>query len=295
MSKRVGFVGLGIMGLPMAKNLIKGGVKLVVNDVRSEPVKEIVEIGGEAGSIKDICDMCDIIFTILPNGPIVKDVIFGKEGIASYIKKGSIICDLSSIAPSEAREIHKRLSEISVAYVDSPVSGGEPKAVDASLSFMAGGSEEDFERVRPYMELMGDSAVLTGDAGSGCVTKLVNQIIVNMNIATISEALVFAAKSGADVERVYKAIRGGAAGSTMLDAKAIMIMDRNFEPGGKISINRKDIKNVIDEAHNINCPVPLSANLHEIFQSLYNHGQMDEDHASIVKYFERMANIVVER
>lgn len=293
--QKIGFIGLGIMGRPMALNLLRKGVPLMVNDIVEEAVAVLTEAGAEYGDYTSIAAQCPIIFTILPNGPIVDMALFSETGLATHLKPGQIVSDLSSVSPYEARSFGERLERIGVHFVDCPVSGGEPKAMDGTLSFMAGGSADVFEKLKPYYLKMGASAILTGPVGSGCVTKLANQIIVNMNIASLSEALVFAQKAGADVEKVYEAIRGGAAGSVMLDAKAPMILNRDFKPGGRISINRKDIRNVLNEANAIDCPVPLSAQLYEIMQSLKVAGQMEEDHGSIVKYFERLAGVEVRK
>lgn len=293
--EKIGFIGLGIMGKPMAKNLLRKGTALMVNDVNQAVVEELVKDNAEAATLEEIGRSCRIIFTILPNGSIVDNVLFGEKGLSQYLEKGTLVCDLSSVSPSEAKRFGGRLHDMGIRFVDSPVSGGEPKAIDGTLSFMAGGSEDDFERLLPFFHQMGTSAVLTGAIGSGCITKLTNQVIVNLNIAALSEGLVLAAKAGADPAKVYEAIRGGAAGSVMLDAKAPMIMDRNFKPGGKISINLKDIKNVIHTAHELDIPVPFTSQLFEVMKSLKVAGQMDEDHASIVRYFERLAGVEVKR
>lgn len=293
--KKVGFIGLGIMGRPMALNLLKKGTSLIVNDLVPDAVSALTKEGATFGTYEEIAKECDVIFTILPNGPIVEAVLFGEKGIARHLKEGQIVSDLSSVGPEEARSFGARLGEKGVRFMDCPVSGGEPKAIDGTLYFMAGGEPEVFETLKPLYLQMGASAVLTGPVGSGCVTKLANQIIVNLNIASLSEALVLAQKAGADVEKVYEAIRGGAAGSVMLDAKVPMIMERNFTPGGKISINLKDIANVLEEAHAVDCPVPFTAQLFEIMQSLKIAGQTEEDHSSIVKYFERLAGVEVRK
>ena len=287
--KKAGFIGLGIMGKPMAKNLLKVGVQLVVNDRNEAAVDELVADGAQKGTYEEIGENCEIVFTILPNGPIVQDVLFGEKGVAQYLKRGCVVCDMSSVTPTESQTCAKKLAEMGIGFVDAPVSGGEPKAIDGTLAFMAGGEEKDFEAVKPYMDIMGSSALLIGPSGSGSITKLTNQVIVNMTIATISEAFVLAAKAGADPEKVYQAIRGGLAGSTVLDAKMPMILERNFKPGGKISINHKDIKNVLSTAHDIDCPAPLTAQLFEILQALKVGGHMNDDHCGIVQYFEQLA------
>lgn len=295
---KVGFIGLGIMGKPMATNLIKSGVDLMVNDLNSAAVEELARIGAKKATLEEIGSQCNIIFTILPNGEIVKDVIFGETGLQLSLKKESgfrqLVCDMSSVMPTESKYCFERLEKLNIGFVDAPVSGGEPKAIDGTLAFMVGGMQHDFENLMPYFEIMGSSAVLVGDSGCGSVTKLANQVIVNMNIATVSEALVLAKKAGAEPQKVYEAIRGGLAGSAVLDAKAPMMIERNFKPGGTIAINKKDIKNVIDTAEKLTVPMPLSSQLFQIMQWMDVHGYIKDDHAGIVKYFEAITGVVVE-
>ncbi len=295
MSKKIGFIGLGIMGKPMVKNLLRAGCALSVYDIEKENVREICSMGAETGEISQIGSRCDIIFTMLPNGSIVKEVIFGENGLAASIKKGTVIVDMSSVTPNESKECAEGLSKLGAGFLDAPVSGGEPKAIDGTLAFMAGGREDVFELARPYFNIMGSSAVLVGDTGSGSATKLANQIIVNLTIAAVSEAFVLASKIGADPEKVYQAIRGGLAGSTVLDAKAEKIFNRDFAPGGKISINLKDIKNVMSTAHANDVPLPLTGMLLEIMQSLKVVGLMEEDHSAIVKFYEKLTNVEVKK
>lgn len=291
---KVGFIGLGIMGKPMAKNLLKGQVELIVSDLNQEAVKELTDLGAEAGSYEEIGEKCDIVLTILPNGAIVQDVLFGEKGVTKTMAAGKLVCDMSSVTPLESKTCYAKLRELGIGFVDAPVSGGEPGAVAGTLAIMCGGDEADFERLKPLFDILGSSSLLIGDSGSGSVTKLANQIIVNLGIATVSEALVLATKAGADPMKVYQAIRGGLAGSAVLDAKAPMMCARNFVPGGKISINHKDIKNVINTAHDLDVPLPLTAELFEIMQALKVGGHMDEDHAGIVQYFEKMAGVEVK-
>lgn len=290
---KVGFIGLGIMGKPMALNLIKGNCETYVYDINQAAVNEVVAAGGIGATLKQIAVECERIFLILPNGAIVKQVIF--EGLFDNLKTGTIVCDLSSITPTESKEIYAKLKEIGVGFVDAPVSGGEPGAIGATLAFMAGGDVHDFNELMPYYNIMGKSALLVGASGSGNVTKLANQIIVNNTIAIVSEAFVLATKAGADPLKVYEAIRGGLAGSVVLDAKIPMIVERNFKPGGKISINHKDIKNVLDTAHQIDVPVPYTAQLFEILQALKIDGHMGDDHGGIVQYFEKLAQVEVKK
>lgn len=292
---KVGFIGLGIMGKPMAKNLLKAGVELIVCDLNEEAVNEVAAAGAAVGTYAEIGAECQTVFLILPNGDISKSVLFDEEGVASALTSGKVVCDMSSVTPVESKECFERLEKQGVGFVDAPVSGGEPGAINGTLAFMAGGKQEDFNALLPYFDIMGSSAVLIGNSGSGSVTKLANQIIVNNTIAIVSEAFVLATKAGADPVKVYEAIRGGLAGSAVLDAKIPMIVDRNFVPGGKISINHKDIKNVVNTAHSLDVPIPYSAQLYEILQTLKIHGHMNDDHAGIVQYFEALADVQVKK
>jgi 2-hydroxy-3-oxopropionate reductase len=290
---KTGFIGLGIMGRPMAKNLLKGNVKLMVSDLNRDAVRELTGLGAEEGTYEDIGRECDIVLTILPNGKIVQDVLFGEKGVAGALTRGKLVCDLSSVTPAESRACCSRLKESGVGFVDAPVSGGETGAIGGKLAIMCGGDGKDFDRLQPIFDILGSSSTLIGPCGSGSVTKLANQVIVNMEIASISEALVLATKAGADPMKVYKAIRGGLAGSAVLDAKVPMMCSRDFVPGGKISINHKDIKNVINTAHDLDVPLPLTAQLFEIMQALKVGGHMNEDHSGIVQYFEGLAGVEV--
>jgi 2-hydroxy-3-oxopropionate reductase len=258
-------------------------------------VEELKAAGAGSGSLSQIGAQCDVIFMILPNGDISKAVLFGEGGIASALTPGKIVCDMASVTPVESKECYEKLAKMGVGFVDSPVSGGEPGAIKGTLAFMAGGDQKDFDALMPYFNIMGSSAILIGGSGSGSVTKLANQIIVNNTIAIVSEAFVLAAKAGADPVKVYNAIRGGLAGSAVLDAKIPMIVERNFVPGGKIAINHKDIKNVVNTAHSLDVPIPYSAQLYEILQTLKIHGHMNDDHGGIVQYFEALANVKVEK
>ena len=292
---KIGFIGLGIMGRPMAKNLLKAGAEVIVSDLNQEAVKNVVAAGGKEGSYAEIGAQCDKIIIMVPNGAITKAILFGKNGVASTIQPGSIVCDMSSVTPVESRECYAKLKELGVGFLDAPVSGGEPGAVAGTLAIMAGGEQAHFDAMKECFDILGSSALLIGDAGSGSVAKLVNQIIVNNTIAVVSEAFVFAAKAGVDCEKVYGAIRGGLAGSAVLDAKIPMILERNFKPGGPIRINHKDIKNVVETAHAIDVPIPYTAQLYEILQTLKLHGHMGDDHGGIVQYFEALADVKVEK
>lgn len=291
---KIGFIGLGIMGKPMAKNLLNAGMKLMVSDLNKDAVNELVSIGAEQGTYAEIGAQCDIVITMLPNGQIVQDVLFGPGGVAENLASGKLVCDMSSVTPEQSRECYRKLKKIGVGFLDAPVSGGEPGAIHGTLAIMCGGDVADFEAMRPVFSILGGNAERIGDSGSGSVTKLANQVIVNLNIAAVSEALVFATKAGADPMKVYMAIRGGLAGSAVLDAKTPLMCSRNFKPGGKISINRKDIKNVLDTATEIDVPMPFTAQLFEVQQALKVDGHMNEDHAAYIRYFEKLAGIEVK-
>lgn len=292
---KIGFIGLGIMGRPMVKNLLQAGAEVIVSDLNHEAVKDVVAAGGKEGSYAEIGAQCDKIIIMVPNGAITKAILFGENGVASTIQPGSIVCDMSSVTPVESRECYTKLKEIGVGFLDAPVSGGEPGAVAGTLAIMAGGEQAHFDAMKECFDILGSSALLIGDSGSGSVAKLVNQIIVNNTIAVVSEAFVFAAKAGVDCEKVYDAIRGGLAGSAVLDAKIPMILERNFKPGGPIRINHKDIKNVVETAHAMDVPIPYTAQLYEILQTLKLHGHMGDDHGGIVQYFEALADVKVEK
>jgi 2-hydroxy-3-oxopropionate reductase len=293
---KVGFIGLGIMGKPMSRNLIKAGYQLVIYDIDKAPVEELKQAGAEVGlSPMDVAARAHVIITMLPNSPHVKAAVLGKDGVIEGAHKGSIVVDMSSITPIVSREISEALTHKGIKMLDAPVSGGEPKAIDGSLSIMVGGAQANFDEVLPIFKAMGSSAVLTGGSGAGSVTKLANQIIVQLNIAAVSEALVMATKAGVDPELVYKAIRGGLAGSTVLDAKAPLMLDRKFDPGGRISTNLKDIANVLETSHEIGVPLPLTAVVMEVLQALKADGMGNLDHGAIVRFYEKLAHVEVKR
>lgn len=291
---KVGFIGLGIMGRPMAENLVKAGQDVMVSDLNAKVVEELCALGASSGTYAELARSCDLILTILPTGAIVREVLFGENGVASALTPGKVVCDMSSVTPGESQECYARLKTMGVGFVDAPVSGGEPGAITGTLAIMCGGDQADFDRLVPLFEIMGSSALLIGGSGAGSVTKLANQIIVNLNIAAVSEALVLATKAGVDPMKVYHAIRGGLAGSAVLDAKAPMMCRRDFRPGGTIRVNHKDIKNVLATAHEIDVPLPLTAQLFEVQQALKVSGHMDDDHSGYVQYFEQLAGVVVE-
>lgn len=294
--QKLTFIGLGIMGKPMAKNLLKAGYDLTVFDINKAAVAEVCALGAaEAACCACACKDADVIITMLPNSPQVKEVVLGEKGVLEGAKPGAIIVDMSSIAPQASREIYAAAAEKGVHVLDAPVSGGEPKAVDGSLAIMVGGDEAIFNQVKDILLVMGQSAVYVGEIGSGNVTKLANQIIVALNIAAMSEAMVLAEKSGVDPERVYNAIRGGLAGSTVLDAKMPMVLEGNFNPGFRIELHIKDLANALETAHEAGVPVPLTAGVMEIMQALKADGKAKDDHCGVIQYYEKLAGTQVRR
>lgn len=293
---KTGFIGLGIMGRPMSKNLLKAGYKLVVLDINPEPVDELVSLGAEkADTPAEVGKKCNIVITMLPDSPQVKEAVLGKNGLIEGLKSGSVLIDMSSISPIVSRELCQRIEEKGAEMLDAPVSGGEPKAIEGTLSVMVGGKKEVFDNIYPILKSMAASVVHTGSIGSGNVTKLANQIIVALNIAAMSEALVLASKAGVDPELVYQAIRGGLAGSTVLDAKAPLVMDRKFKPGFRINLHIKDLKNALETSHEIGVPLPLTSAVMEIMQALKVDGMGADDHGSLIRYYEKLAKVEVKR
>ena len=293
---KIGFIGLGIMGKPMAKNLLKAGYDLIVYDIVPEAVAELKQDGALAvGSIAEVAKEAEVIVTMLPNSPHVKEVILGAGGVLENAKKGTIIVDMSSISPIVSQEIEKECAREGVILLDAPVSGGEPKAKEGTLAIMVGGDEHAFNQVQDMLLKMGATAVLVGGIGSGNVTKLANQIIVALNIAAMSEAMVLATKSGVDPEKVYNAIRGGLAGSTVLDAKMPMVLAGNFKPGFRMELHIKDLQNALDAAHAVGSPLPLTAEVMEMMQALKVSGKQKNDHSGLVEYFEQLAGVQVRK
>ena len=292
----IGFIGLGIMGKPMAKNLLKAGYKLSVYDIKEKPVEELGELGAhKADSIAEVAEKSEVIITMLPNSPEVKEVVTGTGGVLEGTNPGMILVDMSSIAPLASREVNEACLKKGVRMLDAPVSGGEPKAIDGTLSIMVGGEKEVFDEAYDILMIMGASAVLCGSIGAGNTTKLANQVIVALNIAAMGEALTLGAKAGVDPELIFNAIKGGLAGSTVLNAKAPMVMDGNFKPGFKIDLHIKDLQNALDTGHSLGSPMPLSAYAMEIMQNLRAGGCGQEDHGAIVKYYENLAGIKVRK
>ena len=296
---KIGFIGLGIMGKPMAKNLIKAGHDLTVYNRSRASVDEVVEFSQgkakAADKASDVAKGAELVLTMLPNSPHVKSVMLTDNKVAEHMEKGAVFIDMSSINPLASREIADELAKMGVEMLDAPVSGGEPKAIDGTLSFMVGGKKELFTKFEPVLKAMGSSVVLCGDIGAGNVTKLCNQAIVAINIAAVSEALMLGKKAGVNPEAIYQAIRGGLAGSVVMDAKAPMIMDRNFKPGFKVDLHIKDLNNVMESARAVDAPMPLTAQVAEMMKILHGDNNGSLDHSALALVYEKMANTEITR
>ncbi|AEV29269.1 2-hydroxy-3-oxopropionate reductase [Sphaerochaeta pleomorpha str. Grapes] len=290
----IGFIGLGIMGKPMAKNLLKAGYSLTVNDLNKDAVAEVVSCGAvSAPSAKEVAAVSDIVLTMLPNSPHVKQVVLGEGGVIESMKEGTILVDMSSISPIVSQEVSAALAKKGIVMFDAPVSGGEPKAVDGTLAIMVGGPEASFAKVEDILKVMGGSVTLVGEIGSGNITKLANQIMVAANIAGMSEALVLATKANVDPEKVYRAIRGGLAGSTVLDAKAPLVLHGNFKPGFRIDLHIKDLQNALDTASSLETPAPISKTVIDMMKTLSAEGKGSDDHGGLIQWYEKEAKIEV--
>ena len=293
---KIGFIGLGIMGKPMAKNLLKAGYSLLVYDIVGEAVEELVTEGAQgAASSKDVAENTTKIITMLPDSADSEAVILGPQGVLEGARPGSHVIDMSSIAPLVSQKIAAECAKKGVEMLDAPVSGGEPGAINGTLAIMVGGKQSVFDENFDLMKVMGANVVLTGDIGAGGVTKLANQIIVAANIEALSEALVLSQKAGVDPARVFEAIRGGLAGSAVMEAKAPMMLDRNFRAGFRVRLHQKDLRNVLQTAQELNVPLPITALLQQMLGTLVNHGDADADHSAILHVLEQMAEVEVHR
>ena len=296
MAEQIGFIGLGIMGRPMARNLIQAGYALTVYDIVGDAVEELATEGAKAASSsQEVAAATDKIITMLPDSADSERAILGPGGVLEGARSGSIIIDMSSIAPSMSQKIAAECSKKSVEFLDAPVSGGEPGAVNATLAIMVGGKQEVFDQCSDLLKTVGSNVVLTGDVGAGNITKLANQIIVAANIEALSEAMVLAQKAGVDPERVFNAIRGGLAGSAVMEAKGPMMLDRNFRAGFRIRLHQKDLRNVLQTAQELSVPLPVTALVQQMLGSLVNDGEQDADHSAILHFLEKLAHVEVKR
>jgi 2-hydroxy-3-oxopropionate reductase len=287
---KIGFIGLGIMGKPMAKNLLKAGHELAVFDINKENVENVTAAGARAASsAADAASRVPLVITMLPNSPHVKTVVLGEKGVLEGAQPGTILIDMSSIAPLASQEVEKACAAKGVRMIDAPVSGGEPKAIDGSLAIMVGGDRAVFEEVKPVLLQMGATAVYCGAVGAGNTTKLANQIIVGLNIAAVAEAFTLVKKTGVDPQLVFEAVKGGLAGSTVLNAKAPMMMESNFKPGFKIDLHIKDLANALDTAHGVGAPLPLTSLVREMMETLHADGFGQDDHSALARYYAKVS------
>lgn len=293
---KIGFIGLGIMGKPMCKNLLKAGHECTIYDIVEEAAREAVGAGAvKCESAAQAASGRELVITMLPNSPQVKQVVLGENGIADAMDEGCVFVDMSSIAPLASKEIGAALAAKNIEMLDAPVSGGEPKAVDGTLSIMVGGKKEIYDKVKEVLLCMGSSAVYCGDLGAGNTTKLANQIVVALNIAACAEAFTLSKKAGVDPELVFDAIRGGLAGSTVMDAKVPMMLDGNDKPGFKIDLHIKDLNNALETGHGVGMGLPLTAQVMEMMQQLAADGFGGKDHSALVKYYEKMTGESIRR
>ncbi|AID02569.1 tartronate semialdehyde reductase [Staphylococcus xylosus] len=290
---KVGFIGLGIMGKPMVENLLKANVTVLVNDLNKEAENEVVMQGANAVSVQQMAQQADYVITSLPNGAIVKAVLYsGEDAIVKQTDiKVKAIIDTSSLTPNESLEISKVLETKQIKYMDAPVSGGEPLAITGELSVMIGCTETDLPEIQKVLEPIAASVIRVGDVGAGSVVKLANQIIVNTNIAALSEAVVLAKKFDIDLANMYKAIKGGLAGSSVMDAKFPKMIEEDYQPGGTLNINLKDMKNVSSTADTVGLTLPIANQVKEIYKSEVARGNGMNDHSGIIKFFENINNM----
>jgi 2-hydroxy-3-oxopropionate reductase len=290
MAQTVGFVGLGIMGRPMARNLIKAGYPLVVHSRSRGPVDEIVKAGAKAaGSPREVAGACDVLITMLPNSPDVEQVALGKDGIIEGARKGLILADMSTISPIVSKKVGTALAAKGVEMLDAPVSGGEKGAVDGALSIMVGGDKAVFERVLPIFQAMGKTITLLGPLGFGGFTKLANQIIVAVNLTALAEALTLGKKAGLDRELLLTALGGGLANSKCLEQKKPNYIAGTYNPGFKIDLHFKDLGLIMESARELGVPLPATAVVQELFNAMRVKGRGGLDHSGIITLLEDLA------
>jgi len=292
----IGFIGLGIMGRPMLRNLLKAGHTVIAYDSFTKALDSSVADGAQrAASSKEVASLAPIVITMVPDGPQVEEVVLGPGGVLEGAKPGTLIIDMSSINPVVSQKVGAACAAKGVEFLDAPVSGGEPKAIDGTLAIMVGGDEKVFAKAEPLLKAMGSSVLLTGPVGAGNITKLANQIMVACNIAAMGEALTLATGCGLDPEVVFNAVKGGLAGSTVLNAKAPMLIARNFKPGFKIKLHQKDLRNALQAAETNNVCLPLTALVQQMLSSLMADGKGDLDHSAIAQIVEGLSKVEVKR
>ena len=291
----IGFIGIGIMGFPMAQNLMKAGYPLITYDLNQEVLANLAKEGAQKGqSCSHVASNCDIIITMLPNSPDVQKAVLEEEGILQGARKGQILIDMSSIAPLVSQSLAQQLAQKGVDMLDAPVSGGQEKAQSGTLAIMVGGKEEIFNHCKPILEVMGNP-VLVGSIGAGGTTKLVNQAIVAVNIAVVAEALLLGKKAGVDPKRIFDAIKGGLAGSQCLTDKAPRMFHANYDPGFRIKLHVKDLTNVLKTSQELHNAMPLTAQVMEMMQTLMAEGHTDVDHAGLALFYEKMNGVSLKK
>lgn len=292
MSKKIGFIGLGIMGKPMVRNLLKAGHGLTVYN-RSRPAMDDLKRAGAAlgSSPKDVAASSEVVITMLPNSPDVEAVVLGAGGVLEGAKPGTVLVDMSTISPLVSQKIYQEAKKRGVKALDAPVSGGEKGAIEGILSIMVGGDQEVFEAVRPVLQAMGKTITYMGSAGAGGFTKLANQVIVAINLTAIGEALTLAAKAGLDPERLIQALGGGMAGSRCLEMKGPQIIKGNFQPGFKIDLHYKDLGLIMEAARSLQVSLPTTAIVQELFAALRAKGRGRLDHSAVITLIEDLANV----
>ena len=295
MSKQLnlGFIGLGIMGAPMAGHLVNAGHCVFIHTRSKVPELLATSTAQQCASPKEVAQNADIIFTMVPDTPDVEKVLFGENGVAAGLSKGKIVVDMSSISPIATKEFAKKINALDCDYLDAPVSGGEVGAKNATLSIMVGGDENVFNRVKPVFDLMGKNINLVGGNGDGQTAKVANQIIVALNIEAVAEALLFASKAGADPAKVRQALMGGFAGSKILEVHGERMVKRTFDPGFRIELHQKDLNLALNSARSLGLALPNTATAQELFNSCSAHGGKSWDHSAMVRALEMMANFEV--
>ena len=295
MSKQfnLGFIGLGIMGAPMASHLVNAGHSVFIHTRSKVPELLATSTAQQCASPKEVAQNADIIFTMVPDTPDVEKVLFGENGVAAGLSKGKIVVDMSSISPIATKEFAKKINALDCDYLDAPVSGGEVGAKNATLSIMVGGDENVFNRVKPVFDLMGKNINLVGGNGDGQTAKVANQIIVALNIEAVAEALLFASKAGADPAKVRQALMGGFAGSKILEVHGERMVKRTFDPGFRIELHQKDLNLALNSARSLGVALPNTATAQELFNSCSAHGGKAWDHSAMVRALEMMANFEV--
>jgi 2-hydroxy-3-oxopropionate reductase len=290
--EKIGFIGLGTMGKPMAHNLLKAGYRLVVHNRNRDPVNELGGAGADAAtSAKEVAEKSDVVITMLPDSPDVESVVFGEHGLLEGVREGMLFVDMSTIAPVTARKICEALKPKGVEALDAPVSGGEVGAIQGTLSIMVGGSEQAFQRALPVFKAMGKNVVHIGGAGAGQVTKACNQVVVAQTIQAVAEAMTLAKKCGVDPAKVRDALLGGFAQSRILDLHGKRILERNFEPGFRIELHRKDLNIALQTAGEMAVSLPATALVAENMNALIAHGDGKKDHSALALLVERLANV----